>query len=332
MAEISNAVFGTSGDPVNLVSQYRACSYDKLRFAPTTESGTTNGVYEVSITQTVAGVDNTVVREAALTVLTQKFGDWTSKFDHVMLCLPPGTSGSWIAYAYVNSYLTVYNNEWCNSVSGQMHEIGHNLGLGHSGEGSETYADQTGIMGYSYLNSDGPIMCFNGAKNWQLGWYSDRHSVATPLISAWQGQLVGLSDYATSTPAQSVVLQIQTTSLDYYVAYNRNTGINSGTQEGGSQVMITTRTVGTDFAPSSLVAKLNAGQEHVITNFNGSGISATIKVNSIVGGIADVTVSMLPAPAPTFPTPSPTAAPTKAPTTPRPTTPRPTKATGRPKF
>jgi hypothetical protein len=172
-----------------------------------------------------------------------------------------------------------------------MHEIGHNLGLGHSGEGTKEYDDQSGMMGYSYAGSDTPIMCFNGAKNWQLGWYSDRHSVATPLDSTWQGQLVGVSDYGTSNSTQSVVLQIPTTSLDYYVAYNRNTGINSGTVEGGNQVMITSRSVGTGYAPSSLVAKLNAGQEHVITNFNGSRISATIKVDSIVGGIATVTVS-----------------------------------------
>lgn len=46
------------------------------------------------------------------------------------------------AYAYINHYLSVYNDRWCESVSGQMHEIGHNLGLAHSGEGSNNYADQ----------------------------------------------------------------------------------------------------------------------------------------------------------------------------------------------
>jgi len=38
--------------------------------------------------------------------------------------------GAWIAYAYVNSWLTVYNNNYCNYVSAQMHELGHNLNLG----------------------------------------------------------------------------------------------------------------------------------------------------------------------------------------------------------
>jgi hypothetical protein len=250
MADISNSVFGTSGDPVNLVSQYKACSYDKLRFAPTTDSRATNGVYEVTITQTVTGVLDSVVRNSVTTALTQTFGSLSSTFDHVTLCLPPGTSGSWIAYAYINSYLSVYNDQWCNYVSEQMHKVGHNLGLGHSGEGTAEYDDQSGMMGYSYSGSDTPIMYFNGAKNWQLGWYSDRHSVATPLTSTWQGQLVGLSNYATSTSKQTVVLQIQTASLDYYVAYNRKTGVNAGTQEGGNQIMITTCSSGTGYTPS----------------------------------------------------------------------------------
>jgi len=44
-----------------------------------------------------------------------------------------------------------------------MHEIGHNLGLGHAGETAE-YDDQSGMMGYSYSQDDGPLMCFNAGK------------------------------------------------------------------------------------------------------------------------------------------------------------------------
>jgi hypothetical protein len=42
--------------------------------------------------------------------------------------------------------LSVYNNKWCTYMSGQVHEIGHNLGLAHSGEGTVAYGDQTGMM------------------------------------------------------------------------------------------------------------------------------------------------------------------------------------------
>jgi len=39
-----------------------------------------------------------------------------------------------------------------------MHEIGHNLGFRHSGEGAEGYGDRSGIMGYSYYEDEGPVM------------------------------------------------------------------------------------------------------------------------------------------------------------------------------
>ena len=85
-----------------------------------------------------------------------------------------------IAYAYVNSWNSVYSNQWCNYVSAQVHEIGHNIGLAHSNEGSTTYADQSGMMGYSYGNESAPKMCFNAAKNNQLGWYADKTTIVTP--------------------------------------------------------------------------------------------------------------------------------------------------------
>lgn len=28
-----------------------------------------------------------------------------------------------IAYAYINSWNSVYSNEWCNYLSGEMHEV-----------------------------------------------------------------------------------------------------------------------------------------------------------------------------------------------------------------
>lgn len=58
-----------------------------------------------------------------------------------MYCLPPN-SMSGIAYAYMNSWMSVYANDWCNYLSTQLHEVGHNLNLGHAGEGAAEYGDQ----------------------------------------------------------------------------------------------------------------------------------------------------------------------------------------------
>lgn len=33
---------------------------------------------------------------------------------------------------FVDSWLSVYKDEWCNSLSASMHEVSHNLGLDHA--------------------------------------------------------------------------------------------------------------------------------------------------------------------------------------------------------
>jgi hypothetical protein len=34
-----------------------------------------------------------------------------------LFCMPPGT-GDWLAYAYINSWDSYYNDYWCQRVSG----------------------------------------------------------------------------------------------------------------------------------------------------------------------------------------------------------------------
>jgi len=70
-------------------------------------------------------------------------------FDLVMICLPPGQSDI-LAFAFNNSKYSFYNDEWCGYVDAQMHEVGHNLGLAHSGSLEEgEYGDTSGLMGVS---------------------------------------------------------------------------------------------------------------------------------------------------------------------------------------
>ena len=54
---------------------------------------------------------------------------------------------------YISITLSLLNSDW---PSGQVHELGHNLNFGHSGEDGGTYDDQTGMMGYSYSLNEGP--------------------------------------------------------------------------------------------------------------------------------------------------------------------------------
>jgi hypothetical protein len=188
-------------------------------------------------------------------------------------------------------------------------------------------------MGYSYRSDDGAEMCFNAAKSWQLGWYEDK---AVPLneasdnIMSYQGVLGGIADYADSD--HKVLVKLNTgSSTDYYVNFNRQSGINVGTQEGRNQVTVVAQGgEGGGYAESELLAKLSAGDAWSLSNFDGvSGTTATVTVNSIDGATADVSICIGPCPSPTpvptpvpttpDPTPGPTSSPPSSPSTPNPT-------------
>jgi len=258
-SELSDSIFGTNGDVVNLSERYDKCSDGQLTFVPAVGNDIVDGVGEVTIVENVAGADNSVIRNAATVAATTKYGDLSTNFDYVILCIPPGTtssSGSWIAYAYVNGYLSVYNDNWCEYPSGLVHEIGHNLGLLHSNENG-AYQDKSGLMGYSYSNDEGPLMCFNAAKNWQLGWYVDRAiSIPNPFFERWSGTLVGLSDFTSEALEDEIVIvRLEFPAKFYYVSFNRKTGINSGTNEAGNQVLV--HSAESESGESELLAKLS---------------------------------------------------------------------------
>jgi hypothetical protein len=51
-----------------------------------------------------------------------------------------------VAYAWMNDWRSVYNDDVCSTVSAQMHEVGHNLNLGHSKHEGDEYGDQSGMV------------------------------------------------------------------------------------------------------------------------------------------------------------------------------------------
>jgi hypothetical protein len=105
-----------------------------------------NGVVTIELPSNVLADGDGIIRNAATTKLQEIFGvsAW-SLADHVMYCMPDNAMTD-VAYAYVNSWLSVYNDDWCNKPSAQVHELGHNLNLAHSGEGTNVYGDQSGMV------------------------------------------------------------------------------------------------------------------------------------------------------------------------------------------
>ena len=209
----------------------------------------TNGVGEVELNMNIKGVDSGIVESEMLLAAHRKYGIYNRKrkgeLDLIMLCLPEGTSGTWWAYAYPNHWISVYNDNICLSLSAQMHEVGHNLGLAHSGE-DLTYDDMSGYMDYSVADQDGPFKCFNGAKSWQLGWYFDGHeSIMSMPVNGkreYEGRLIGAAEYKKlELSSDRVIVQINGHQSDYYVSFNAQKGINSGTDEGGDEVLVHSR-------------------------------------------------------------------------------------------
>lgn len=96
--ELSNNIFGTYGDTVTMKSQYDQCSYGKLQFEPfvgrTSKGVYVNGVIDVTISNNVGGSDRTNIEAAVQVAAKNKLGNLRDEFDHVMLCLPPGSSGN----------------------------------------------------------------------------------------------------------------------------------------------------------------------------------------------------------------------------------------------
>jgi hypothetical protein len=161
-------------------------------------------------------------------------------------------------------------------------------------------------MGYSYTQNEAPEMCFNAAKSWELGWYSDKTtslSLGTNGIYQWNGKLGNIVDYQTSL--YSVIIEIeQQSKSNLYLGLNVPKGFNSGSKEGLNKVLITED----DNGMSWRQAELSIGQSYTVESFNGiQEDTLVINVESIdyEMGSADVFILLLSSHT-LDPTPSPT--------------------------
>jgi len=251
-------------DTANMQTQYRACSDGKFTLSPydgiVGQQVITEGATTVQLNVNIANMADSQIASLMMDELESKTGVSCAASScvgpnvHVLLVIPSG----FLAWAYVSGKISAYGNvnsfEWASSLSAQMHEVGHNLGLEHSGDGDTTssfneYGDQSGYMGYSYNSNDTPLMCYNPEKSWDLGWYSDRHHDA--LSEEHQNcmqtvSLVGVADYAAAGDEDKVVVRLDFSTasgdslptIPYYIGFNRASGINIGTQEQQNKVHI----------------------------------------------------------------------------------------------
>jgi hypothetical protein len=283
-AELSDDIFGTNGDLMNLKTGYQACSGGKLNFVPGTGPNIVDGVMEISISQSVNGVSSGTVEGYVKTKLSQ-LGYNLSSYTHTMVVVPAQVDfGGAAAWAYMPGDFSFYSDGNASMHIVLMHEIGHNLGHHHSGLGSYEYADPTCMMGNVGWADESPKKCFNAAKSWASGWYSDRHeTVSTSISKNLQLQLVGVDDYVNdrfTSDQQRVVVKIGT---NLYMMYNRAKGVNAETGGYEDKVVIVQQTSETG-STSWVRAALGVGESYQVTS------SVSVKVTAIVNGQTDSTL------------------------------------------
>jgi hypothetical protein len=339
---MSDEVFGTGVDPNNLKSALRECSWDQA--IVTLPSAGTNqmaaeGVIEVSIGISLTDNSRGIIRNAVTTAVQNKLGySLPGPYDYVLYALEKCyLDCGWAAYAYVNSWNSVYQSGYYKQPGVLVHELGHNFGLAHSG-GTDglTYTDHTCAMGNPHYSDEG-FQCFNPAKNFQLDWYNPAKITEDPVAGYTKTlTLVGIGEYDKAViGGYPVTVKLETgTGADYFVGFNRATGPNRLNDQGDNQVNIiqVNGNNGFSYSQSYLRALLSEGQSHNLSIY---GKTVTVTVDSIdittSPGLAVVTITdntapvNPPTPNPTafptnpIPTPNPTNAPTAFPTNPPPT-------------
>ena len=339
---ISDKFFGTYGDSENMKSQFESCSYDALSIdydaVEDVSELSAPGVLEVTISISLDNPQHTIRGQIQNAVQEKLDIELPGPYDHVLYVLQGCHQDcGWAAYAYVNSWLSVYQGNYYKFPAVQLHEVGHNLNLAHSGGlNGETYTDHTCLMGNPLFSDSVGDMCFNPAKNYQIvgntgdgNWYS-RSRVETWDSNVhgkrWDGKLAGIADYGAlpeSDVDTLVVLKLERGSEDLYIGFNRDVGINSDVQEAPNEVtIIESGGEGLTYSQSFLKATLSYGESYTSSNWRGTGEDLVVTLNSITmsPGVnspwyADVTVQLGDTPSPTEErTPLPTKLPTPQPT------------------
>ena len=175
------------------------------------------------------------------------------------------------------------------------------------------------MMGNPLYSDDIGKMCYNAAKNWQIGWYDDAKILINPLAEpSTTVNLVGIADYDVSN-GKPVVVKIETgAGDDYFVGFNRAIRANAQNDEADNEVTIVQVEDGNgeSYSQSWLRAHLIQGESYIIPNFAGTGdltITATNINLASNPGVATVTfdyeTSPTAAPTATGPTAAPTATP-----------------------
>jgi len=268
------------GDENNLKKVYKRCSGNKLKFVPATGYLVNRGVITVSPPQSVCGMNFKSVSNHAKAQLVGLNIDT----DHFMYIMPDCADFEGAeAWGEMNG-----TDTWIPSRNGsvalvQVHEVGHNLGLGHSGAEYDDYGDKTCFMGAQVPWDDkGAKMCFNAGKLWSLGWYSKHHGSFKPDKYGVKANLIGIGEAQTRGGAvvkEKVIVKLSSSinknASHLYLRYNNGKGPNQGVVGDKNKVVITQQY--SRSSDSHIKAALGPGETYYGTNWDARGNTLVVK-------------------------------------------------------
>ena len=280
LEEMKYTIIGIPNATFSAKSQLVSSSYDKFQLIPyygklNNYEAIADGVAEVNLGKNIIGEETGSIENAMLAAAYEKYGDIESQIDLILLFVPEGTklagTSDWKAYAFTNNWLSVYNNEYTSFPGIIMHEIGHNIGLLHSND-EFSYGDGSCLMGASPTKVDGPHMCYNSAKSWQLRWYDDSNLVlnAEDIVDNLY-QLIGVAEYSMITATDDYVIIKVTKCADrynYFINFNRKVGITADSSEGENNVLIIR------LSRFSIDCEIGEGEEYITKALKGGKLIA----------------------------------------------------------
>lgn len=267
-------------NPISVKSAYQTSSYGALTFLPDGDSNGRPDVVSVSIPYNTAGqCDYSTWEISALSAASKLVS--LAPFQHLMFVLPSNINCGWGGLANIGGPKSYYNGAYCSwQPELFQHELGHNLGLGHSGTPSGgTYADHSCAMG----NPTGPVT-FGAAKRDEMNWLPAGNVATVPGTY----RISNLLKSPNSNELSAVKLPRGTAGGSLFVAYRQK---DNGDESGLTSVYDRkiTVTIGDGLGSmSSLAATLVAGQSHLDT---ASGYTVSVLAIDPVNQVSEVVIS-----------------------------------------
>jgi Gametolysin peptidase M11. len=250
--------------PILQKKVYEKCSNGKLNFVPSPSF--TYGVMEVNAPWNICGqlwID-------AFNSLGIRMENYDA--DHMMVVMPDCVNWNNAAgWGQTPGSITWFPSAHASKPVTQVHEMGHNFGHRHSGKNGVSYADDTGYMGNKAMWTDeGSAMCFNAAKTWWFGWFSNNHRTVKVSSSSYSGILASPAQSAIAG-SNDIVIRILAEGYgnkDLFVVFNLAAGANAGVVGSRNQIVIIEQSSAT--SESTWIADLSGGDSWQKANW-GSG-------------------------------------------------------------